>query len=349
MKLAKKIKILICALFAFFMIFLISLFFLFADKIETLQSLKKIDEGFYFLEYKSDYKLENFLKNGIADDGELLSHIIRNTAMGIALPLDVPEGLSCSSFKAKTPDGAYIMGRNMDLMNAPVLLLKTEPASGYKSLSFLSLNLLNYSDESPPADFSTRLNLLASPLLPFDGINEKGLAVSILMSGKPTKQDTGKKPITTTLAVRMLLDKAANVNEALVLLNQYDMRSSANTGYHFFIADRAGNSAIVEYLENEIKISDGKILTNFLVCETTANACGRYKLMEKTLDAKKDILNEPDAMNLLHGVSTKYFNIGVLTQWSAVYNLQKNSVYTTIRYNFDKPHFFSLEQGLTNF
>lgn len=41
------------------------------------------------------------------------------------------------------------------------------------------------------------------------------------------RQDTGKLDLTTTTAVRLLLDKASDVEEALELLSQYAMHASA--------------------------------------------------------------------------------------------------------------------------
>ena len=80
----------------------------------------------------------------------------------------------------------------------------------------------------------TRLQRLGEQRLGFqekkmDGINEKGLCVAVLMieDSDVTEQDTGKPGITTTTAVRLLLDQAADVDEAIRLLEQYDMNSSA--------------------------------------------------------------------------------------------------------------------------
>ena len=79
---------------------------------------------------------------------------------------------------------------------------------------------------------------LAAPYAPLDGMNEKGLAVGVLLiDTTPTNQNTKKVDITTTTAIRMMLDKAKNVDEALALLSSYDMHSSANSCYHFQICD----------------------------------------------------------------------------------------------------------------
>lgn len=59
-------------------------------------------------------------------------------------------------------------------------------------------------------------------------MNEAGLAVSVNMiqDSATIEQNTNKPDITTTTAIRLLLNKAANVEEALELLRQYDMHAS---------------------------------------------------------------------------------------------------------------------------
>ena len=57
-----------------------------------------------------------------------------------------------------------------------------------------------------------------------DGMNEAGFAVSVLhLDGKPTQQASTGKKLTTTLALRMMLDHAKTVDEALKILDGYDL------------------------------------------------------------------------------------------------------------------------------
>ena len=72
------------------------------------------------------------------------------------------------------------------------------------------------------------IRTLAALYAPLDGMNEAGLAVSVNMiqDGEAIEQDTEKPDITTTTAIRLLLNQASDVEEALKLLGQYDMHSS---------------------------------------------------------------------------------------------------------------------------
>ena len=89
-----------------------------------------------------------------------------------------------------------------------------------------------------------------------DGMNEKGLCVAVLMiEDRPAfSQDTGKPDLTTTTAVRLLLDRAASVEEAVELLSGYDLHASAGMMVHFSIADASGRSVAVEYIDNEMRV-----------------------------------------------------------------------------------------------
>ena len=70
-------------------------------------------------------------------------------------------------------------------------------------------------------------------------MNEKGLAVAVNMiqDSGTIEQNTDRPDITTTTAVRLLLDQADSVDEALKLLGQYDLHASMGMMVHFAIAD----------------------------------------------------------------------------------------------------------------
>ena len=104
---------------------------------------------------------------------------------------------------------------------------------------------------------------------------------------KPTNQNTKKLDITTTTAIRMMLDKAKNVDEALELLSSYHMHSSANSCYHFQICDASGKSVVVEYVDNEMKVvypdKNYQCATNFLLARPEGGflfGLGGYKLSD---------------------------------------------------------------------
>ena len=72
-------------------------------------------------------------------------------------------------------------------------------------------------------------------------MNEKGLCVSVNMieDNEAVDQNTDKPDITTTTAMRLLLDTAATVDEATELLEQHDMHASKGMTVHFAVAENA--------------------------------------------------------------------------------------------------------------
>ena len=117
-------------------------------------------------------------------------------------------------FLALTAHSSF--GRNFDWGACATLIVQTHPRGGYASISTVNMDFLNLG-LNLSEDTSVRLMSAAAPYAPMDGMNAKGLCVAVLMiEDRPGfDQNTGKTDLTTTSAVRLLLDKAATVDEAL--------------------------------------------------------------------------------------------------------------------------------------
>ncbi len=99
------------------------------------------------------------------------------------------------------------------------------------------------------------INTLAAAYAPLDGMNEKGLVVGVYMTHQgptkknvPTDQNTDKPDIPSTVLLRLMLDQAATVEEAVAIAEKYDMHDSANSSFHYMVSDANGSSAILEYI-----------------------------------------------------------------------------------------------------
>ena len=133
-----------------------------------------------------------------------------------------------------------------------------------------------------------RIQTLAAIYVPVDGMNEKGLVIADLMAGddEETHQKTDKPDLTTTTAIRLLLDRAANVDEAIELLKQYDMNSSIGAAHHFAIADKSGKSVVVEYVNGEMLVTETNIVTNHYLAD-----CPKKGVGDEESHARFDLLN----------------------------------------------------------
>ena len=54
----------------------------------------------------------------------------------------------------------------------------------------------------------------------------------------------------------------ANVDEALTLLQQYDLHASMGMMIHFALADTTGRGVVVEYINNEMVVTETPVVTN---------------------------------------------------------------------------------------
>lgn len=331
--------------------------FMFRHEIKTLRTLEKVDDNvLYTMRYDGDYGFDEFMETGASSDSELVQFVTKRLLKGIPLEFSIPD-LGCSTFSARTEDGDRIFGRNFDLTYSPALFVETAPDNGYRSLSTVNLAFLGFGEEKMPDTLKRKIITLAAPYAPLDGINEKGLAVAVLRIGdEPTNQATEKTDITTTTAIRLMLDKAADVDEAVKLLEQYDMHSSAGSCYHFQLADAQGNSAVVEYVDNEFEViygqGDHQAATNFLLSDRKfnfGNGQDRYEILERTLQSCAGIVkDEEEAMELLKAASKDWHmseGSGHLsaTQWSIVYNCTDLTASVITGRQYDKPaHEFSL-------
>lgn len=331
----KKLKIIGISTLALILVLVIGIGTVFFGEIRTLASFKQLNEHpFYEMTYYADYNLDEFLINGAATDDELVSFVTKQILKGVSFDVN-PDG-ACSTFVATNLEDENLFGRNFDYVHSIGLIVRTQPKNGYESISLVNLNHLGLSLENMPTkNFINRVITLAAPYAPLDGMNEKGLAIGVLVieDGK-VHQNTGKVPITTTSAIRMVLDKAATVDEAIELLKNYDMNSSGETGYHFQIADATGNTAVIEYINNEMHVltkEEGHTAaTNFVLYNGMNSGYGqdRYEKIKAKQEETNGIMSEDEAMDLLLSVPAEGMReveggegIPSDTQWSCVYNL----------------------------
>ena len=356
------------------------------DKLDMIYSLVDLegDKGrIYEVNYTLDYKLDEALNANIEGTASLVKFAMEHL-MDIPLPKEagISYGAGCSAFACPDADSNdFLMGRNFDFNHRdstgervmiPVIAVHTAPKGGKKSVSFVDALFVSYKSGFYTDGKSDLSLLMALPYLLLDGINEDGFAVSVLkLDGKPTKQqDPEKKSIFTTVAMRMLLDRASTVDQAIEMLNQYNMcMDNEEASYHFFMADATGDYAIIEYTKNnpldpeenptkmEVLKGDNawRYVTNFYTSPSMADSPDgsnnskhgkdRYDTLCCSMASSQYKLNSDGVMALLSKVSQGpevQLSTG-FTQWSEVFNLTKRTVKMSILREYDKTFEFSIE------
>lgn len=352
-----------------------------AGKLEMIHSMKDLDGNgrLYEIDYNQDYMLDSVMQPGITEQTGLFRHIASLLFDNLSAEnAEVKYGAGCSAFAAQEAEGkGFLMGRNYDFRHftpdnksylpTSAILVRTAPEGGKKSISMVDGLNLGFG-QGFYNDGKTDLSMLmALPYAALDGINEDGFAIGVLaLNEKQTNQQTGKQRIGTTVAIRMMLDKASTVREAIEMLKNYDMdmRGNGHSNYHFFMADATGDYAIVEYTFDkdrtepkvmEVFTADDSLrcVTNFYVAPSmtgTTDGWGsshgkdRYENLRKTLDEKKHVMKEDEAMQLLEKVSQPPTEeLTSQTQWSALYNLTEKTLRLTILREYAKEYNFRIE------
>lgn len=321
------------------------------SSVRSLMSIRRetAEKDFFTMNYQAEYGLDKLLAQGISDDSELIDFLVSHLLKGIPVNIKVPE-LGCTTFVAGTPEGGRLFARNLDLPPAPSMMVRTQPESGYASLSMANLSFLGFGDGYLPEGLLKSFPALAAPYVALDGVNEKGLAVAVLMLNQtPTRQETGKKGITTTVAIRMMLDKAASVQEAVELLKQYDMKASADSDYHFHLADSSGGSLVVAYVNNEMQLIPSERAANFMLVPGDfdfGTGQDRYQKAGEGLEAAAGTLSHEAAMTLLETVRSTpdMWRDGITqTLWSSVYDLSEPSLTLAIGMDYGQKFGFTLK------
>lgn len=307
-----------------------------APEKKTLASLTQIDDGIYFMDCYADYKVGEYLEANITDALQLDIWLTENLTHGVPTG-DIPD-IGCSSFVVNESSGGHLFGRNYDMDPGDALVIRTVPANGYSSIGIVDLTHINlgYHGAYDINDEEAKSLLFAAPWCICDGMNEKGLGISLLDVNDPHEvEDTPKDDLLIYSSLRVILDTCADVDEAVELINSYDMYSPGHHSYNVFITDADGRSVVIEWSGGMTYVIEDTAVTNFQLCQNRPSLDGdqRYAKIHKKTDNINSMTSE-EAMGVLKFVSRD-------TRWSAVYDLEKFSV--DICFNGDYSKTYSYE------
>lgn len=307
-------------------------------EIDSLNSLKKVDDHpLYVMHYQGPHRETTIAAPG-ANEYQRSNFEFENATPQWA----------CSLFTALANAQGGVYGRNFDWEFSPALLLFTDPPDGYASVSMVDLA---YFFDAPAVtqlmdlDLNDRSPLLNTPSMPFDGLNEKGLAIGMAaVPESPTPSDPNNKSVGSLGVIRMILDQAANVEEALTIMRGVNILWNGGPQLHYLIADASGEAALVEFVAGEMVVlyntNPWHQATNFLLSNTTSSAdgiCNRYDVLTESLQDKQGDLALGEAMELLGDVSQSS------TQWSVIYQLHTGQISLAMGRHYSEIHTFQLK------
>jgi hypothetical protein len=325
-----------------FVSFLILLLFIptgcIVNDCRTLSSFKKVDDfPLYTMRYYGNYGMKDL------QTGRGLNCLEQ---WGIKKLLPQSNNPQCACFAAMSPQADAVFGRNFDWNTEAALLLFTDPTDGYASVSMVDITYFGFNKNTKPG-LLNKFALLFAPQIPFDGMNEYGLAVGIMSIPQSNGgNDPQKKTLGLMQLIRQMLDHAKNVDEAVALAQKYNIVFTYSPTNHIMVSDAAGNSAIIEYLDGTPAITRNtqpfQVATNFIVSGLDADqalqSCRRYKTAWQTLEQAQGELAPQQAMTLLNSISQKDFTV-----WSVVYGQSTGKIQLAMGRDYDKVYDFSLK------
>ena len=310
-------------------------------RIQTMNSIEKLsdyDDGYnlYRMEVKYDYSLDDVINYGIKDNQTMIDAILKDALPLLPVKIEAPS-FGCTAFTLTDADGDVHMGRNYDFKNnTSAMLVYCAPKNGYRSVATAALD--NVSANAPDESTKMKLASLTAPYICLDGLNEKGVSIAVLtLDSDPVHQNTGKPAIATTLAIRLVLDRAASTEEAVELLRGYDMFASSGRDYHFYITDASGDGRVLEYDCNDparpLTVTPSRSVTNFFVMYKDnvlpnqrngvyGHGRERYDAIEEILDANAGSIDREIAWQALQAASQapNPQDVTSNTQWSILYD-----------------------------
>lgn len=321
---------------------------LFYNELKIIRSIKKLadEKPIYYMKIDGDYYFEDFLKSGGASsDKEVSAFLSKRISKGF-YSVDVTENeLACSTISAMTPDGAHVWGRNFDWTDSVPIIVRCVPKDGYASISTCDFQNITSDSNTVPEGIANKMLAIAALYVPMDGINEAGLCVADLEvnEGGMTTVDTDKPDLTITTAIRLLLNKAASVDEAIELLKLYDIYASGGISHHLAISDASGASVAIEFVNGEVVVINTNAVTNFnLANENTAaggeSAKQRFEYLCSVYKENEGLLTGKQVKDVLEQVSQS--NGKWTTQWSIVYEKDSLSAAYYFNGNFEKDYSF---------
>jgi len=267
--------------------------------VDVTKNIKKVEKAeFRVFEYEGDYGFNEFMEQGGArSEIELYGYILARAGFNIPFnnvdyefPIPV-QADACSAFTVQNENGdGYFFGRNYDWLNGTALAVVTHPKNGYASISTIDTNIINmfaggrsienllitaFTNSTLEYELPDEILKEVAVYIPFDGINEKGLTISMNMIPDGTEismvdqNDKGKANLTMTTLIRYLLDTAATVDEAVEKIKSINMH---NYYVHFLISDASGKSVLVEFKNDskegvKVFVIDTPLVTNYYLAD----------------------------------------------------------------------------------
>ena len=175
---------------------------------------------------------------------------------------------------------------------------------------------------------------------PYGGLNEKGLVVEQLWMSESVYQDNKNQTISELEWIQYQLDNYSTIDEVILNINNLTIKPIATI--HYFIADRNGNSAVIDFIEGRTVVNKKQGTNQVITNETFLNSVNYFELNKTKIDKDSrthfdrycqiknrlsniEIKNPNQAFEILNNSSENKNNYK--TYWTILYDLSNLKVY----------------------
>ena len=173
---------------------------------------------------------------------------------------------------------------------------------------------------------------------PYGGMNEKGLVVEQLWLGNTEYQENSNETISELEWIQYQLDNYETVDEVINNINNLTIKPVAKI--HYFLADKKGVSAVIDFVNGKVKIDRQKTKFQVITNESSEdskkyfeqnknininsrNAFDRYCILRNSLNTENLSISESfTKLNLVNENEPNY-----KSYWSIVYDINNLEFY----------------------
>lgn len=242
-----------------FLIALVAVALLVPVSLAEEMSLSRLDDDgyLYYMDYTGDYYspsvFDTLRRVGYVDPG-------------------------CSSFFTHNPDGEPISCRNYDYPHHVIgddqtltglnVVLHCKPEGKYESIAVADAVWCDQKDPmlrngGPDMEGFDVAVLDMLPYQCMDGINEKGLFVSIMRLDIKEGDRPARMGVAASILLRYMLDDCANVEEVVAKVDTAFVTPEDWQGCHFFVTDADGRYMVIESRNGVVSLIENDVVTNF--------------------------------------------------------------------------------------
>lgn len=226
-----------------------------------------------------------------------------------------------------------ILAKNFDWRADQGYLMKNNRGQQKISYGFRGNNVAEWTSKFGSVTFNQ-----IGKEFPYGGINEKGLVIEQLWLGNTEYQDNSNKTISELEWIQYQLDQYSSVDEVIKNINNLTIKPIAKI--HYFMADKQGVSAVIDFVNGKVKIDRQQIKFQVITNEASESSkkyfelhknidpnsrspFDRYTILRNNLNVENlSISNSFEKLKLVKEDEPSY-----KTYWSIVYDIDNLEFY----------------------